>query len=263
MPFERTAIITTHSLLIWASLFATLPSLSGGVAAVANLHTSVDADTTEATSNKQAREYHMALSSQGSIVRMERSESMVPMSTDYPPQVAEESLLERLDAGTEDKLQEMEFDTVLQRKGNPPPPKPPSIATTGCFITEELFGSKCYKQCWRFNRQGIFTNGGYVKRVAPDACAKRDCRHDEEEWAEVCFKKCSDLTGARCGYRVNHDTCRSADEKEICHSPDYNTRDDGASPYKIMDTWNGYNVDHYGNAAKLPHGTYQVGHDGR
>lgn len=184
---------------------------------------------------------------------------MFPMPTGYPAQVAEESLLERLDAGTEDELQEVKFDTVLQRKGAASTPKPPSYATTGCFQTEELFGGKCYKGCWRFKRKGSWTNGGYAKRVAPDACAKRYCRSDEEEWAEVCFKKCSDLTNGVYGLRDDHRTCRSAADGSTSQSDNYNTRDDGSSSYSIMDTWSGYNVDHYGNAAKPPHGTYTVG----
>lgn len=213
------------------------------------------------------------------LEQMFRDEELSESEPEFDPSALEgESLLEGV-AGIS------QLDIALtkkrrRRRRKPAPPRRRTTTTTpklseegiptlwkgkaaGCNHGEEIWHGACYKQCSRFTTKGSKNNGGFTKRIAPNACAKESClSENEEELGFKCYKKCSLLVSDGVyGLRTGPSVCAKADFSSSKTSSTYNKKATGTPPgpaYKIYHEnpvgggCSGYNVNSRGRCPQRP-----------
>lgn len=159
----------------------------------------------------------------------------------------------------------------------PPPPPPPPLSDdgiprafkgiqAGCAFGDEVWEGKCYKACSSYRLQGNSNNGGYIVRVAQNACAKQSCPNQDQENGEEhlgfrCYKRCADLitqNGVKTGLygeRTSPTTCSKACAGLAgCTCP----CEKSSSSYNVG-SYNNFHISPYGGGCS----GYNVGSAGR
>jgi len=139
-------------------------------------------------------------------------------------------------------------------------------SAAGCASGEEVWEGKCYKACSSYRLQGNSNNGGYIVRVAQNACAKESCPNQDQENGEEhlgfrCYRRCADLitqNGVKTGLygeRTSPTTCSKACAGLAeCTCP----CEKSSSSYNVG-SYNNFHISPYGGGCS----GYNVGSGGR